>query len=66
LYSGNLAKFSKGNLYKNINIMQAARRALQLVKKSLAEFGGVSRQIKSKHFLSGRVPDRKYFSGCEV
>ena len=28
--------------------MQAARRALQLVKKSLAEFGGVSRQIKSK------------------
>jgi hypothetical protein len=53
LYSGNLAKFSKGNLYKNINIMQAARRALQLVKKSLAEFGGVSRQIKSKSFSVG-------------
>ena len=34
-------------------------------QKSLAEFGGVSRQIKSNHFLSGRVPDRKYISGCK-
>ena len=34
-------------------------------QKSLAEFGGVSCQIKSNHFLSGRVPDRKYISGCK-
>ncbi len=33
--------------------------------KSLAEFGGFYRRIKSNHFLPGRVPDRKYISGCK-
>ena len=32
-------------------------------QKSLAEFGGVSRQIKSNHFLSGRVPETKFVKG---
>ena len=35
-------------------------------QKSLAEFAAHRRQIKSNHFLSGHVPDRKYLSGCEV
>ena len=34
-------------------------------KKSLAEFADGSRQIKSSHFPSGRVPDGKYISGCK-
>lgn len=33
--------------------------------KSLAEFADGSRQIELNHFLSGRVPDRKYNSGCK-
>ena len=32
-------------------------------QKSLAEFGGVSRQIKSNHFLSGRVPETRFVKG---
>ena len=32
-------------------------------QRSLAEFADGSRQIKSNHFLPGRVPGRKYFSG---
>ena len=35
------------------------------LEKSLAEFADFRRQIKWNHFLSGRVPDRKYFSGCK-
>ena len=44
---------------------QPVSRLGSACQKSLAEFGGVSRQIKSNHFLSGRVPDRKYISGCK-
>ena len=32
-------------------------------QRSRAEFADGSRQIKSNHFLPGRVPGRKYFSG---
>ena len=34
-------------------------------QKSLAEFAARRRQRDSDHFLSGRVPDRKYNSGCK-
>ena len=44
---------------------QSMQGGVSACQKSLAEFGGVSRQIKSNHFLSGRVPDRKYISGCK-
>ena len=34
-------------------------------QKSLAEFAARRRQRDFDHFLSGRVPDRKYLSGCK-
>ena len=34
-------------------------------QKSLAEFAARRRQRDSDYFLSGRVPDRKYNSGCK-
>ena len=34
-------------------------------QKSLAEFAARRRQRDFDHFLSGRVPDRKYNSGCK-
>ena len=46
-------------------LLKSRISAASACQKSLAEFGGVSRQIKSNHFLSGRVPDRKYISGCK-
>ncbi len=35
-------------------------------RNCLAEFADGSRQKRFNHFLSGRVPDRKYSSGCGV
>ena len=37
----------------------------QRFKKSLAEFAARRRQRDFDYFLSGRVPDRKYNSGCK-
>ena len=34
-------------------------------QKSLAEFAARRRRKNSNHFLPGRVPGRKYFSGCK-
>ena len=42
--------------------MHLAMHPAQTVK-SLAEFANGSWQIKLNHFLPGRVPGRKYFSG---
>ena len=39
--------------------------AASACQKSLAEFAARRRQRDSDHFLSGRVPDRKYNSGCK-
>ena len=36
---------------------------MSVCQRSLAEFADGSRQIKLNHFLPGRVPGRKYFSG---
>ena len=40
-------------------------KRLPACQKSLAEFAARRRQRDFDHFLSGRVPDRKYNSGCK-
>ena len=53
--------FPQGNVLAVRDSYESQRRN----KKSLAEFADGSRQIKSNHFPSGRVPDGKYISGCK-